>query len=140
MSKKRPEIWRIRDNSTGLYYTGGIYGQIKNPNYETDRTKRDRLRNEAERLSYEHRKEIDFWHGPHSWNYYHKERWNEIGKLFINRRGAEKTLSALTRTTKDIRATKAKNILYGNKKSNNYEIIGCKIFDIKVKEDGEKSS
>lgn len=134
MNKKKPEVYRIRDNKTGLYYTGGIYRQIRNTDAEPDYNKRMDLRAKAEKSwSYQEKKDKDFYDGKHPWNLWHKERWNEIGKLFVNKRGAEKTLSALTRTSKHVRANKASNILFGNEKSNNYEIVPCKILDIKIK-------
>lgn len=130
MSKKKIETYRIKDLSSGLYYTGGIYAEQKNPNYIADLYERERLRQNAEKTwTFQEKKDKDYWSGPWPWNERCKEKWNSVGKIFTNLRGAEKSLSELTGVPIHTRKNKAKNILFGNKKSNNYVIVRCRILD-----------
>jgi len=139
MAKAKIETYRIKNLETGLYYTGGVFSEYKNPNYEQDEKERNRQMNYAQNnWTHQEKKEKDYWNGPHPWNYYCKDRWNTVGKIFTNRRGAEKSLSELTGVSIHTRKEKTKNILFGNKKSNNYVIVPCRILDRVVKSDKEK--
>ncbi len=131
--KIKTETYRIKDLETGLYYTGGIFGPFKNNEYEPNDTKRRLLADRANRWTFQEKKEKDYWNGKHPWNMYYKPRWNDIGKIFVNRRGAEKSLSELTGVSIHTRSKKAKNILFGNKKSLTYVIVPCRILDRVVK-------
>ena len=139
MSRKI-ETFRIKDLATGLYYTGGIFAPEINEEYEKDDKKRKQLREYADKhWTYADKKEKDIYHGKHPWNYYFKTKWNTVGKIFVNRRGAEKSLSELTGVSIHTRKTKAKNILFGNRKSNNYVIVPCRILDRVIKDGPTKA-
>ena len=134
MSRKpKIETYRIKDLETGLYYTGGLFGPYKNEQWEKIPVIRAREYKLAEKWTHQEKKDRDFWNGKHPWNESYKPKWNEIGKIFINLRGAEKSLSELTGVSIHTRSKKAKNILFGNKKSMNYVIVPCRILDRVVK-------
>jgi hypothetical protein len=134
MSRKpKIETYRIKDLETGLYYTGGIFGPYKNNEYEENDTKRKILQNRAEKWTHQEKADRNFWFGKHPWNLYFKPKWNEVGKIFVNLKGAEKSLSELTGVSIHTRSKKAKNILFGNRKSLIYVIVPCRILDRMVK-------
>lgn len=134
MAKAKIEIYRIKNLETGLYYTGGIYGPFKNEEYEKVEIKRISARDYANNhWTAQEKREKDYWNGKWPWNFYYKPKWNEVGKIFTNLRGAEKALSELTGTSIYTRKNPTKNILFGNKKSNNYVIVRCRILDRKAK-------
>ena len=114
MGRKKVEIYRIKDIDTGLYYNGGTGPLLRNELYDPKaiRTKGD-------------------WTGKHPWNIWYRNYWDNVGKLFTNKRGAELAVSRLSSTSVHMRKDKTKNILYGNQKSNNLKIVRCRIIDIK---------
>jgi hypothetical protein len=139
MAKTNINIYRIKDLESGLYYTGGLYGPYKNPDYESDPEERRKIEYNIEKSwSFAKKKEENYWSGKWPWNMYYKPRWNEIGKIFTSLKGAEKALSELTGVSVHTRKEKAKNILFGNKKSNNYVIVPCRVLDKVIKLNKEK--
>lgn len=123
MGRKKVDLYRIYDESTGLYYNGGQTQSKRNPNYDSKVTFKGDW----------NQKPDDYHHGKHPWNYWYKEYWDTTGKIFTNYRGAEQAVSRLSKTSKRIRKNKAENILFGNQKSNNIKILRCRIVNINDK-------
>lgn len=124
MGRKKQELYRICDISTGLYYNGGQTKSKVNPKFDGRYT-----------VPSWDKRPIDWSSGQHPWNYWYKDYWDTTGKLFTNYKGAEQAVSRLTKTNKKLRANKTENILFGNKESNNYKIIKCRIINVKEKEE-----
>lgn len=119
MGRKKVEIYRIKDVVTGLYYNGGTTSPVRNGAYDPKAVRP--LKDPP----------FDWYSGRYPWNVYYRIYWDNVGKLFINKRGAELAVSRLSQTSVHMRKDKTKNILYGNQKSNNLKIVRCRIIDIK---------
>ncbi len=122
MGRKKNELYRIKNTETGLYYCGGSGIRIKNPDFDP----------KAKCPGWgDPRRPQDAYNGKHPWNRHYDLTWNKWGKVMTNFEGCQRIISRLSNTSKDLRKTKTKNILFGNQLSNNLQIVRCRIVDIK---------
>ena len=129
-------VYRIKDQSTGLYYTGGTHGWIKNPDYNSEFCITSEYRKFRD-LLYDEKVEMNFWSGKYPWNKLYKETWNSVGKIFTNKSGADKALTTLCKVPTKTRQDKTKNILFGTSKSISWEVVECIITDVNPLPKGE---
>lgn len=120
MGRKKSELYRVYNTDTGLYYNGGTGRILKNDEYDP-----------AYPRPAHPQRPHDMWTGKHPWNRNYKELWDDFGKVFTSLRGAQQTISMMTKTSKHTRSNKTSNILYGNELSNTLKVVRCRIVNVK---------
>lgn len=153
-------FYRIKNVETGKYYTGSSIW-VKNPNFDATKAQafhpHDNLQTAQGRLAlkkYPKFFNTDYNGNPRFVGYYNKkfeyelselppwiqnftQYWNEEGKLYTSRTGAELTLSHLTKTSKKLRTNKVDFLLNAPKEASKYKIIPCKMDIVELSSEDE---